>query len=312
MAISTDSSSHRRAPRPVGRGAGPAGISGRGGAAVSPRGDAAVSGTGDIVGRATPGIAGPTGSTRPGPENPPQYSLRRIGAVWAAAAGPMALLSWVVAPWLAGRLDGPLPMSRALILCMTAGLFWQFVLVVGLLVREQRSLRWSRIRAALWLRAPSSRRTGRRGGRLWLILVPCILVFAAMELVPMIPHPATRDMKTFLDSSAGQDFLAGSWGWFAIVVVLVVFNTVLGEELLFRGLLLPRMNGVFGRRDWIANGVLFATYHLHMPWAIPGALVDMFAISYPAKRYRSALIGIAVHSTQSVLVVALTLAVVLR
>ena len=29
-----------------------------------------------------------------------------------------------------------------------------------------------------------------------------------------------------------------------------VFNTVLGEELLFRGFLLPRMNGAFGRRDW--------------------------------------------------------------
>jgi membrane protease YdiL (CAAX protease family) len=39
--------------------------------------------------------------------------------------------------------------------------------------------------------------------------------------------------------------------------VLAVFNTVLGEELLFRGLLLPRMNGVFGERDWLANGVLF-------------------------------------------------------
>ena len=39
---------------------------------------------------------------------------------------------------------------------------------------------------------------------------------------------------------------------------MTVFNTVLGEELLFRGLLLPRMNGVFGRRDWLANGVLFA------------------------------------------------------
>ena len=80
-----------------------------------------------------------------------------------------------------------------------------------------------------------------------------------------------------------------------------VFNTVLGEELLFRGFLLPRMNGVFKRKDWLANGVLFAAYHLHFPWAIPGTLaIDTFAVAYPAKRYRSAWVGIAVHSAQSV------------
>jgi uncharacterized protein len=31
---------------------------------------------------------------------------------------------------------------------------------------------------------------------------------------------------------------------------------VLGEELPFRGFLLPRMRGAFGRTDWIVNGVL--------------------------------------------------------
>ena len=86
---------------------------------------------------------------------------------------------------------------------------------------------------------------------------------------------------------------------------------MLGEELLFRGLLLPRMNGAFGNRDWLANGVLFAVYHLHMPWVIPAALADTFIISYPAKRYRSALIGIAVHSAQSVVILALSLSLVL-
>ena len=66
--------------------------------------------------------------------------------------------------------------------------------------------------------------------------------------------------------------MAGSWGWFALLAAMLVFNTVLGEELLFRGFLLPRMNGVFGRRDWLANGVLFAVYHLHEPWVIPAGL----------------------------------------
>ena len=47
-----------------------------------------------------------------------------------------------------------------------------------------------------------------------------------------------------------------------------------------------------------------------MPWVIPAALLDTFIISYPSKRYRSALIGIAVHSAQSVVILGATLALV--
>jgi membrane protease YdiL (CAAX protease family) len=93
---------------------------------------------------------------------------------------------------------------------------------------------------------------------------------------------------------------------------MFVFNTVLGEELLFRGFLLPRMKGVFGRRDWVANGVLFAVYHLHVPWVIPAGLLDTFILAGPSKRYRSALIGIAVHSAQSVFFFALVLSLTLK
>jgi uncharacterized protein len=243
----------------------------------------------------------------------PQYTRRRIAAVWAAAALPMAALAWLVAPALADRLsgDGNLPLAKALLLCLTAGLVWQFVLVAVLVAREQRSLRWSTIREALWLRSPRSPRSGRVGGRIWLVLIPLVLAFGAEELISSgVPYPANRDMGTFLDSHAGHAFLSGNWTWFGLVVVLSLFNTVLGEELLFRGFLLPRMNRAFGRGDWVANGVLFAAYHLHMPWAIPTALLDTFILAYPSKRYRSAWIGIAVHSAQSIVIVALVLALV--
>jgi membrane protease YdiL (CAAX protease family) len=235
----------------------------------------------------------------------PQYSLGRIGAIWAAAALPMAFLSWVLAPWLADRIDGPNGLTKALLLCLTAGLVWQFVLVAIVVFREQGTLRWSVVRPALWLTAPRSPSTGRRGGRLWLLLIPLVLAIGIEEFVPQVHHAVARDLGLFFDSGAGHAFMAGSWDWFAVIVVLAVFNTVLGEELLFRGLLLPRMNGAFGERDWLANGVLFAVYHLHVPWAIPATLLDTFIVAYPSKRYRSALIGIAVHSAQSLLFIGL-------
>jgi len=242
----------------------------------------------------------------------PQYTLAGILGVWAAAALPMAALAWLVAPRLADALDGPTALPRALIGLLAAGLVWQFVLVLVLVRREQGTLRWPVVKEALWLRSPVSPRTGRRGGRIWWIVLPLVLVFAVEEMLPTLHTPASRDMGLFLESDAGQTFLSGNWVWFAVIAAMVVFNTVLGEELLFRGLLLPRMQGVFGRGDWAANGVLFAAYHLHTPWVIPWTLLDALVLSYPSRRYRSALIGIAVHSAQSVVILGLVLALVLR
>jgi uncharacterized protein len=242
----------------------------------------------------------------------PQYRRRAILAVWPAAALPMAALAWLVAPALEGRFggEGNVPLAKALFVSLTIGLVWQFVLVAILVGREQRTLRWSTIREALWLRSPRSPRSGRVGGRVWLIVIPLIVALAAEELIPRVAMPENRDFGTLLESDAGQAFLHGAWGWYGLFVLMGVFNTVLGEELLFRGLLLPRMNGAFGRCDWVANGVLFAGYHLHVPWVIPAGLLDTFVLAYPSKRYRSAWIGIAVHSAQTVVLSVLVLTLV--
>jgi uncharacterized protein len=243
----------------------------------------------------------------------PQYRIRAIVAVWAAAALPMAALAWLVAPTLADRFAGAgnVPMAKALFITLTIGLVWQFVLVAILVGREQGTLRWATIREALWLRSPRSPRSGRVGGRVWLVLIPLIVAFAAVhELIPTVAAPGNRDLAALLESETGKAFLSGAWGWYGLLVVMFLFNTAFGEELLFRGFLLPRMNGAFGRGDWVANGVLFTGYHLHVPWAMPATLFDTFLLAYPTKRYRSAWIGIAVHSAQSVVIAILVLTLV--
>jgi CAAX protease family protein len=46
-------------------------------------------------------------------------------------------------------------------------------------------------------------------------------------------------------------------------------------------------------------------HHLHRWWSIPGALCDMVALAFPAKRYRSATIATIVHSSQTVFFIAI-------
>jgi uncharacterized protein len=238
-----------------------------------------------------------------------QYSLAQILGVWAAAAIPMGLLAWVFAPLLRDQLGGDEPLAQALLILLTLGLIWQFVLVLILVRHELGTLEWSRVRDALWLRPPRDPKSGRVGGRLWWWLIPFIVIFGLEQFVG-IPGPRVRDFGDFIGSDAGEDFFRGAWGWFALLVVLVVFNTVLGEELLFRGLLLPRMKRAFGRWDWVANGALFAVYHLHQPWSIPPSLIDIFALAYPSKRFQSAWMGIIVHSAQSVVILIVVFALV--
>jgi membrane protease YdiL (CAAX protease family) len=137
------------------------------------------------------------------------------------------------------------------------------------------------------------------------------LLFAAEEFIPLFPHPLSHDLSAFLDTDAGHAMFSSGVLWPAIMLGVMVLNTVLGEELLFRGLLLPRMSGAFGRWDWLANGVLFACYHLHQPWSIPGALVDTLSLAYPARRYRSAVLSILVHSSQTVFFAIAVLALLL-
>lgn len=250
--------------------------------------------------------------TSPNQANIPQLSPRGIAGVWAAAAVPMGVLAWVFAPWLADQLSGPSAFARAVITALTIGLAWQFVLVMLLVRREQGTLRWSVLREALWLRAPTSPKTGRRSGRLWLIVLPLIALAAAKDFVPKLPHDKSLDFFAFVGTADGRLFLSGAWDWFAVLIVMCIFNTVIGEELLFRGYLLPRMAGVFGRFDWVANGVIFAAYHLHRWWAMPGLLFGTLTYAWPAKRYRSTLVSIAAHSAQSVVMIVLVLPLVLR
>jgi membrane protease YdiL (CAAX protease family) len=105
--------------------------------------------------------------------------------------------------------------------------------------------------------------------------------------------------------------LVGAWWFFGLLVVFSIFN-VLGEEFLFRGVLLPRMQGVFGKWNWVASGVLSAFYHLHQPWTIAANIIQgVLLLAFPRWRFRSTWMGVIVHSVENVFGGILTLGIIL-
>lgn len=240
----------------------------------------------------------------------PQYSRGMVLLVWAAAAAPMALLAWVVAPAIAGDGASGRRFFLVLLSALTLGLLWQAVLVLLLVLRERSDPSWTGFRDRLWLRAP--RTATRRGGRLWWWVPVFAAGLAVLDLAPVGPAgPDDRSFGVFLGSDLGRQTFHHAWALYALVFFELVLNTVVGEELLFRGLLLPRMAGAFGRADWVVNALLFGVYHLHEPWVIPNAVVTGLLCAGPTKRYRSSLMGIAIHSVESVFFLVVLLPVVL-
>ncbi|MFN2217820.1 MAG: lysostaphin resistance A-like protein [Anaerolineae bacterium] len=255
-----------------------------------------------------------------------QYSLAKILGLWAAAALPMAVLSWVVFPLVAPDFaSDPLGSGVTRVVLLTLGLIWQFILSMIVVRREEGDLRWATIARRLRLNAPRAFKTGEPRRRLWLWLVPALFGIALLEIVlspaigrawvsvfPFLAEPPGYDFGAIFQSQAILDRLVGAWWFLALFVVSAIFNTILGEEFLFRGVLLPKMDGVFGRWSWVANGVLFGLYHLHQPWGILGAMIaGVVFFALPAWRFRTTWMAIIIHSAQSVYFSFLILGVVL-
>lgn len=259
-------------------------------------------------------------------EDTAQYSLSKILLIWAAAVIPMVVLGWVAAPAVGDSLDlGVGDENREAITragFLTIGLIWQFVLVMVIILREEGDLRWDTIRKRCWLNTPRDPETGTPRPKLWWWLVPLLIGVAVLQLIPLqdlweamfpfLDEPDRYSLQKLLDSEARKEDLEGAWHVFGLFVVLGVFNTIIGEELLFRGILLPKMNGVFKKRDWVANGILFGVYHLHQPWSIFSSIVEgVFLEALPSRRFRSAWMGIIVHSGQTVFITFIALGLVL-
>lgn len=260
----------------------------------------------------------PDKQVKPDDTRPPQLALPAIAALSCAASIPMPILAFGVAPALSDATS--LHPGIALLVCMLAGLVWQFVLAGVLLWRERRAASgradWA---ALLWWRIPIDPATGRRRLALLLVIAPILVATFLIEqtgvadllaeplvrLVPWLQTIATPDIAQLADP-----VFIGAWWLVPLMLAFCLFNYALGEALLFHGYLLPRMHGVFGKWDWLWNGILFGGYHLIRPLSIPSIMVTGAIWAYFSIRYRSSMIAVFAHAVDALFIMALTVGVV--
>ena len=252
-----------------------------------------------------------------------QYTLMQIIGIWLAGGAPLWLLGWVAYPVLSTKLP-PMDAGLLRLKLLTVGLIWEFVFAMIILYREEGNLRLETISRRFRLNHPVATGSGESKKALWWWIIPLILLVAFIGMVvrPLIVNffgtffPSLTGIINTFDSKAMFDrelfpLWVGAWGWFGLVFVNALFNTVLGEEFLFRGVLLPKMKGVFGKWDWVANGLIFGLYHIHQPWGIPSSILTGLIYAFSAKRFRTTWFSIVLHSGQSIFMMFLMLGLVL-
>lgn len=84
--------------------------------------------------------------------------------------------------------------------------------------------------------------------------------------------------------------------WIFLVWLPYFFFNIAGEELMWRGYLLPRQQSAFGRWAWAVNGALWAMFHAGIGWRIAIVLLPIeFVVPYIVQRRQNTWLGLIIH-----------------
>lgn len=246
-----------------------------------------------------------------------QYSLKKILVIWVLSALPMGLLALVVAPQVVWLTQWP-PLIIYWLSVIT-GLVWQFILCLLILKHDGHPLNISTFKSRLKYQPPVNPKNGRSSYWLLLWTIPFIALSALLQSnalqLPDVDHwitPLLSCVTVYDMSTLANPEYKGAWWILGLFLITALFNYLLGEELMYRGILLPKMKGVFGKWDWLANGVLFGFYHLHKPQVILStALYFGLVFALPSRLFQSSWMAFIIHGLEGILGLIIVLGIIL-
>jgi membrane protease YdiL (CAAX protease family) len=182
-----------------------------------------------------------------------------------------------------------------------------FALAFGFYKRDGFPLTWSSLKVRFRLRPMT--------GKDWLWSVGAFIVTflsigalapTAQMLIAAFPAIAVPDFfapwarpgATF-DLALFTKFvgapLKGNWS-FAVLSFIQLFFNIFGEELWWRGYILPRQEKAHGRWAWVINGLLWWLWHLTFyPWQVFALLPICLIIPYIAQRFQNTWPAVIIH-----------------
>lgn len=219
----------------------------------------------------------------------PQLKWSGLVAFLAAPVAWWFLILYVVSPPLLPYLTTPEGEVNgwALNLIQLAGYLFEFVLAIFILRREGQSMNWQALKERLNLRWGNWKK--------WLLFLVLLVVgfgltmaispttkMTANLLPPPDWFPASQNplkpVNSVEDALPGIT-LKGNYLFLALFLFTGIMNIV-GEDTYYRGVLIPKLEGLFGRWAWVAGGLMFTLKHLYVWWRIQETLPLALAGAY--------------------------------
>ncbi|MCA9927268.1 MAG: CPBP family intramembrane metalloprotease [Anaerolineales bacterium] len=219
----------------------------------------------------------------------PQYTFWQILLMFSWPAVWFSFLIYVVArPFIP---EGGVTPTWVLLAVIVLGTGAELAAGLVLLRREGYALTVAALRDRIRWQWP-------KGWRAWLIALAVLVAGMVLSMMMGGANRALASVPGFVPpdwwpaasnptvqiSGVAEAFpdvaLQGNWLFVLLYFVIGLVFNIFGEEIYYRGFLMPKMRAVFGRWDWVANGILFTLKHVYQRWLFPAILVSGLGFAF--------------------------------
>ena len=142
------------------------------------------------------------------------------------------------------------------------------------------------------------------------LLIKTSPFFAPPAFFPPWQQPGAALDEVIFEKFIGVP-LNGNWGVVILLFIMLFFN-IFGEEFWWRGYILPRQEKVHGRWTWAIHGILWLLWHVTFyPWQLFALLPICLILPYAAQRLQNTWVAIVIH-LQNAVILLVILAMVLN
>jgi membrane protease YdiL (CAAX protease family) len=113
-----------------------------------------------------------------------------------------------------------------------------------------------------------------------------------MKVVEVVAGTVERSppFMTFDPVTPGRYWLLAVWLPYWLL-------NIMGEEILWRGVMLPRQETAFGRRAWLVHAAGWAVFHVAFGWQLVLVLMPILLIEpYVVERRGNSWVGVVIHA----------------
>lgn len=219
-------------------------------------------------------------------------SLRKLGlsasfAIFLAAALLMFLMTKYLIPYLS-EITGQ---ETILFWFIVGGLgIFTPLIICGIIILK---IEGQKLSPATWRDRLRFRKITRNdliwslGGLLAVAILSGMVMVVLTKLIGEFDH--SPPFMSFEPLSKGRYWLLLVWAPYWVL-------NIMGEEFLWRGVMLPRQELAFGRFAWILHGIGWGLFHIAFGWILMITLLPLIFIqSYVVQRTQNSWVGVIMH-----------------